>query len=143
MPRISRDENFIEIAKIVAKRSPCLSRQVGAVIVNNNRIISTGYNGPPAGHVHCSECLRKISGADLDTCPAIHAEMNALSFKYAIGAVVGGTIYCTDEPCINCTKLIIANGIIRIVYLKPYPLNDNGKKLIEDNNIIKERYAYK
>lgn len=144
MTRISRKEYFMEIAKLVAKRSPCLSRQVGAVITYKNRVISTGYNGVLPGNKHCVSCKRNEVGKDLHQCLAIHAEANAI-----LEAIKNGfdlekpeiTMYCTVEPCIECTKLIAWHGISNIIYLTPYRTSDNMEKLISENGIEKEQYG--
>lgn len=126
--RPSWDEYFMEIAETIKKRSTCLRRQVGAVIVKDNRILTTGYNGVPPKMRHCDEvgCLRKElnipSGQRHELCRALHAEQNAIvqAAKYGI-SIEGSTIYITNQPCIICAKLIIASGIKRIVYSGDYP----------------------
>ncbi len=143
MKRISRDECFMGIAKLVAKRSPCLSRQVGSVITYKNRIISTGYNGTLPGNIHCTKCSRKESGKDLDSCPAIHSESNALieALRNSTGIDMGHCkIYVTLEPCMNCIKLIARSGIKHIIYLESYLTPDRCNDIIKENNILKERY---
>ncbi|SEF38974.1 dCMP deaminase [Caloramator fervidus] len=126
--RPSWDEYFMEIAETVKKRSTCLRRQVGAIIVKDNRILTTGYNGVPPKMKHCDEvgCLRQKlnipSGQRHELCRALHAEQNAIVqvAKYGI-SIEGATIYITHQPCIICAKLIIASGIKRIVYKGEYP----------------------
>jgi len=126
--RPSWDEYFMEIAETVKKRSTCLRRQVGAIIVKDNRILTTGYNGVPPKMKHCDEvgCLRQKlnipSGQRHELCRALHAEQNAIvqAAKYGI-SIEGATIYITHQPCIICAKLIIASGIKRIVYKGEYP----------------------
>ncbi|CCC58012.1 MULTISPECIES: deoxycytidylate deaminase [Caloramator] len=126
--RPSWDEYFMEIAETIKKRSTCLRRQVGAVIVKDNRILTTGYNGVPPKMRHCDEvgCLRRElnipSGQRHELCRALHAEQNAIvqAAKYGI-SIEGSTIYITNQPCIICAKLIIASGIKRIVYSGDYP----------------------
>jgi len=136
--RITQTKYYIEITKLVAKRSPCLSRQVGAVITKNDRIISTGYNGPLSKFPHCTKCKRKESGKDLENCPALHAEVNALMYA----SDKGDTIYCTTRPCINCLKLIIASGIKNIIYLEKYLSTEVRKELISQGNINERQYTY-
>lgn len=126
--RPSWDEYFMEIAELVAKRSTCLRRQIGAVIVKDRRILTTGYNGAPAGLPHCSEvgCLReelKIpSGERHELCRAIHAEQNAIiQAAYHGISLKGGTCYTTCEPCSLCAKMLINAGILRVVYQGNYP----------------------
>ena len=122
------DEYFLEIANVAKKRSTCLRRQVGAVIVKDKRILSTGYNGVPTGIRHCAEvgCLRdklKIpSGERHELCRGSHAEQNAIvnAANFGIG-LKGSTIYINTQPCILCTKMMINAGIVRIVYQEGYP----------------------
>ena len=128
MERPSWEEYFMDIAKLVAKRSTCLRRQVGAVIVKDKNILATGYNGTPSGITHCSEtgCLReqlKIpSGERHELCRGLHAEQNVIvqAAKHGIN-IDGSTLYCTNSPCIICSKMIINAGIKEIVYLEGYP----------------------
>lgn len=128
MSRPSWDEYFLSIAQLVASRSTCLRRKVGALIVKDQRILATGYNGAPAGLKHCAEvgCLRDRlgipSGERQEICRGIHAEQNALLQATTSGVDVrGSTIYCTIQPCILCAKLIIGAGITRVVIGEDYP----------------------
>ncbi len=112
----------------MAQRSTCLRRSVGAVIVKDKRIITTGYNGAPAGLKHCAEvgCLRKklkvAPGQRHELCRGIHAEQNAIIQASNFGLnVAGATIYTTHQPCFICTKMIINAKIREIVTKKPYP----------------------
>ena len=130
--RPSIDEYFIEIASIVAKRSTCLRHHVGAVLVRDNRILTTGYNGAPAGLAHCLDigCIRIEEGIPSGTrhekCRAVHAEQNAIIQAALHGVETSGsTIYCTHQPCILCTKMIINAGIRRVVYTNAYPDPDS------------------
>ncbi|MHB1653176.1 MAG: deoxycytidylate deaminase [Desulfitobacteriaceae bacterium] len=126
--RPSWNSYFMQLAQVVASRSTCLRRQVGAVIVKDKQILSTGYNGSPTGLKHCGEtgCLRETlqipSGERTEICRAVHAEQNALvqAAKHGV-AIFGADIYTTLEPCVLCTKLIINSGIRRVIYAKPYP----------------------
>jgi len=122
------DNYFMAIASVVATRSTCLRRKVGAVIVRDRQIISTGYNGAPKGVTHCAEagCLREKlgipSGERHEICRGAHAEINAIAQAAATGSTTaGGDIYCTHEPCSFCTKAMINAGIRRILYVFPYP----------------------
>jgi len=122
------DEYFLKMAKLVAERSTCLRRKVGAVAVKDKRILATGYNGAPSGLAHCIDigCLReklKIpSGQRQELCRAIHAEQNVI-----IQAVLhnvdlkGATLYVTNQPCVTCSKMLISCGIKEIVILDGYP----------------------
>jgi len=118
----------MKIAELVAERSTCLRRKVGAVLVQDRRILATGYNGAPKGLAHCEEvgCLReklKIkAGERIEICRGVHAEQNALVQAASFGIKVGNsTLYCTHQPCITCTKLLINAGITGIYAKKPYP----------------------
>ena len=147
--RIDFDTYFMEIAKIVAMRSGCLRRSVGAVIVSpDKRIIATGYNSAPIGVQECCDkgcCMRESSptGSNLDTCFAIHAEENALlqCSKYGISCN-NSTIYVTTSPCIFCLKAIINSGIKEVVYLEEYnsPL---AKDLAKESGIVVRKYGVK
>lgn len=122
------DEYFIGIAKLVAKRSTCLRRQVGALIVKDRRILATGYNGTPSGIKHCSEtgCLReklKIpSGERHELCRGLHAEQNALLQAALYGiSVKDSSFYITNQPCIICAKMLINAGVKEVVISDGYP----------------------
>lgn len=128
MKRPDWDQYFMEIAAVVSKRSTCLRRQVGALIVKNRQIVATGYNGSPVNMAHCEEtgCLREQlqvpSGQNHELCRGIHAEQNAVvQAAYHGVSVQGGTLYCTHQPCVVCTKILLNAGISRIVYANPYP----------------------
>jgi dCMP deaminase len=126
-PRLSWDEYFMKMAFLVAERSTCLRRHVGALIAKDERIVSTGYNGAVAGVTHCSEigCIRdKLqikSGEHQETCNAIHAEQNAI-IQSAIygGQISGSTLYCTHSPCIICAKMIANAKIKRVICCHTY-----------------------
>jgi dCMP deaminase len=142
--RPSWDEYFVEIARQVATRSTCLRRSVGALIVRDKRILSTGYNGAPRGVAHCDEtgCLRaKLgipSGQRQEICRGLHAEQNAIIQAALHGvSVEGGSIYVTHQPCITCAKMIINSGLVRVVCANSYPdefsrgmLDEAGVELI-------------
>ena len=126
--RPSWDEYFMDIARHVASRSTCLRRHVGAIVVKNRRILSTGYNGAPTGLPHCDEtgCLREElgipSGERQEICRGLHAEQNAIVQAALHGAAIeGGSIYCTDQPSITCEKMIFNTGILRVVCAEDYP----------------------
>ena len=127
--RPSWDEYFMDMAVLTAKRSTCLRRQVGAVIVKDKHIIATGYNGAPRGVPHCDEkggCLRQQlnvpSGERHELSRALHAEQNAIIQAATLGqSIEGGTIYVTNQPCVICAKMIINAGIRRIVVKEGYP----------------------
>lgn len=135
------DEYFLGIASLVAKRSTCLRRNVGAVLVKDKRILTTGYNGAPSGLKHCEDigCLRdklKIpSGQRHELCRALHAEMNAIlqAAQYGIG-VQGSVMYCTNQPCVICAKMIVNSGIKKIVIHSNYP-DKLAKKIFSEAKI--------
>jgi dCMP deaminase len=137
------DENFMNIAKEIAGASNCVSKKVGAIIVKDGRIISTGYNGTPKGYMHCSthwEGEYTDKHHEWSKMYEIHAEMNAILWAAKEGTSIdGATIYCTLEPCSECSKNLIQSGIRKIVYLKGYEYNETGKinKFLEDCNIEK------
>ena len=122
------DEYFMEMAEVARKRSTCLRRAVGAIIVKDNRILATGYNGVPSGIEHCSvrgcqrEALHVPSGERHELCRGIHAEQNAIVQAAYLGVSIdNATLYCTNQPCILCAKMIINAGIKRIVIKEGYP----------------------
>jgi dCMP deaminase len=126
--RKSWDDYFMSIAQLVAQRSTCLRRHVGAVIVKNKRILATGYNGAPSGIAHCSErgCIRqqlKIpAGERHEICRGTHAEQNAIIQAATFGVNISeAVIYTTHQPCFICTKMIINAHISRIIYCDEYP----------------------
>ena len=129
MDRPNWTEYFMEMAILTAKRSTCLRRQVGAVIVKDKHIIATGYNGAPKGLAHCEElggCIREKlkvpSGQRHELCRALHAEQNAIIQAATLGqSVEGATIYITHQPCIICSKMIINAGIKEIIVKDGYP----------------------
>ncbi len=137
--RISWDEYFMEMAELTAKRSTCLRRHVGAVIVKDRHVIATGYNGSPRGLSHCGErggCLREQlqipSGQRHELCRAVHAEQNAIIQAATLGqSVEGGSIYITNQPCVVCAKMIINAGISRIVVRDGYP-DELAREILEE-----------
>ncbi len=128
MARPSWDEYFMNLAHLAATRSTCVRRQVGAVIVKDRMVLSTGYNDTPRGLRNCGDggCSRCRSdapaGTGLEACLCLHAEQNAIvQAAYHGVALAGATIYCTHQPCLTCAKLIVNAGLVRIVYEHPYP----------------------
>jgi dCMP deaminase len=134
--RPSWDEYFMAIAAEVSRRSTCLRRHVGAVLVVDRRLLATGYNGAPAGVPHCQEvgCLRQQmkvpSGQRHELCRGLHAEQNAIiqAAKHGV-RIDGATLYTTHHPCSMCAKMAINAGIGRIVCHEDYP-DDLGKTLL-------------
>lgn len=128
----------MEIAAVVAKRSNCCRRNVGAVIMKDNHILSTGYNGTPRGVKNCFDggCPRcngtAESGTRLDECLCTHAEQNAICQAAFYGSsIAGGTIYITISPCLTCAKLIINAGLKEVVYGGDYAFLDTVKKMFK------------
>lgn len=128
------DKNFMNVAEEISKASNCVSRHVGAVIVLDGRILSTGYNGTPKGFKNCSEHWNSEytkDHHDWSLIHEIHAEMNAIIWAARKGiSIEGGTLYCTTEPCSECSKNLIASGIKRIVWRDKYPYNDENDEAI-------------
>ncbi len=128
LERPSWDEYFLNISKLVATRSTCLRRKVGAVVVKDKQVLATGYNGAPTGIIHCSEvgCMREElcvpSGERHELCRALHAEQNAFLQAARHGVSLGGSVlYVTVQPCSICAKMIINVGIKKIVIEGDYP----------------------
>lgn len=151
------DKTFIEITEKFAEQSTCVKRKVGAVLVKDLRILSTGYNGTPSGFCNCNTVFRDmdektgkinlnkgiicvgkpqfITHHDFAERYEIHAEQNCLSFAAKNGVSTDGcTLYITTAPCVNCAKIIIASGIKNVIYKEIYK-NDFGIKLLEEANI--------
>ena len=135
------DEYFMEIAEVIKKRSTCLRRQVGAVIVKDKRILATGYNGVPSGIEHCAErgCLRDRlgvpSGERHEPSRGIHAEQNAIVQAAYLGVSIdNSTLYCTNQPCILCAKMLINAGVKRIVVRDGYP-DEAAAEMLEEADL--------
>ena len=138
MSRPTWEEYFMEITRLVAKRATCLRRQVGAVLVMDKRLLATGYNGAPSGLAHCLEvgCLREKnnipSGERHELCRGIHAEQNAIIQAAFHGVrIQGATLYCTNLPCVICTKMLINAGIKEIIYESGYADDLTREMLLE------------
>ncbi|MEA2014546.1 MAG: cytidine/deoxycytidylate deaminase family protein [Thermodesulfobacteriota bacterium] len=141
MGRPSWDQYFMDIVEFVSRRSTCLRRKVGAVLVRDKRMLATGYNGPPTGISHCIEvgCLRdKLnipSGERHELCRGLHAEQNAIIQAAFHGvSTKGATIYCTNHPCIICSKMIINSGITSIIYKDDYN-DDLAEEMLREAGI--------
>lgn len=146
MQRPSWDEYFMEITHLVAKRSTCLRRQVGAVIVKDKNILATGYNGAPSGVAHCLDvgCLREKlqipSGERHELCRGLHAEQNAIIQAAKHGTNIDdSTLYCTTMPCIICSKMIINAGVRRIVYEEGYS-DSLAEEMIRESGVVVEKF---
>ena len=147
--RPSYDEYFMEMAYVVSKRSTCLRRKVGALLVKNKHILSTGYNGAPKGLKHCSEvgCLRENmvipSGERHELCRGLHAEQNAIIQAAVFGVSIKDSIlYCTNTPCVVCVKMLINAGVKEIIYSGDYP-DSLAKKMLSESSIIIRNYNNK
>ena len=143
--RPSWDEYFMKITKDVSQRSTCLKRKVGAIIVKDFRVLSTGYNGAPKNIKHCSVagCLRKKlrvpSGQRHELCRGLHAEQNAIIQAAWHGVKIeGSTMYATYQPCIICVKMMINAGIKRLVYEGKYP-DKLALQMLKESEIKVER----
>ncbi len=140
------DKNFLNIAAEIASASKCVSKQVGAVIVKDGRILSTGYNGTPAGFQNCCDYWDNEYTSEhheWSKTYEIHAEMNAIIWAAREGiSIKGATIYVTLEPCSECSKNVIASGIKRIVYAKSYEHTHSEviSKFIKDNGVSIEKF---
>ena len=146
MARPSWDEYFMSLARLAATRSTCLRRHVGAVIVKDRMLLSTGYNDTPRGLRNCGDggCARCASdaaaGTGLDTCLCLHAEQNAIiQAAYHGVAIAGGAIYCTHQPCLTCAKMVVNAGLVRIVYAAPYP-DPVAEQLLQDASVELVRF---
>ncbi len=131
----------MEIARLVASRSTCLRRQVGALLVKDKNILTTGYNGTPSGISHCGDtgCLREAqnipSGQRHELCRGLHAEQNAIiqAAKHGVN-ISGATLYCTNSPCVICSKMIINAGIEKVRYLEGYP-DELSRQMLQEAGI--------
>jgi dCMP deaminase len=128
LKRPSWDSYFLEIASVIAGRSTCLRRKVGAILVKDKRLLTTGYNGAPAGLKHCLEigCLRQVknipSGERHELCRGLHAEQNAIIQAALHGvSIKGADLYCTHHPCSLCSKMLINSGVEKVILKEGYP----------------------
>ncbi|OWZ84593.1 deoxycytidylate deaminase [Natranaerobius trueperi] len=141
------DTYFMEIASTVKKRSTCLRRQVGAVLVKDRRILATGYNGAPQNVSHCSEtgCLREQlqvpSGQRHEICRGLHAEQNAIIQAALHGiSTLNSVLYTTDHPCSSCAKIAINAGVKEIVTDRDYP-DQLSQDILQEAGINIRRYS--
>lgn len=146
MNRPNWDDYFMQITELVKTRSTCLRRQVGAVLVVDNRIIATGYNGAPNNCSHCEDigCVREQqnipSGKRVELCRAVHGEENALiQAAYSGVSTKNATMYVTTQPCIFCAKSMINAGIRRIVYKGDYP-DKLSLDMLKETDIVVQKY---
>lgn len=141
MERPDWDSYFLLIAAVVASRSTCLRRRVGAVLVRDRQILSTGYNGAPKNIVHCDEagCLRAElnipPGERHEICRGSHAEINAIAQAAAAGTATRGSwLYCTHEPCVYCAKALINAGCERVIFINPYP-DAFARRILQESGV--------
>ena len=144
------DHRFMQMARVIAGWTSCYmeGRSIGAVIVKDKRIMTTGYNGAPAGLKTCKErgeCLRRKmnipSGTRAEVCYAIHAEQNAIIQAAKLGiSIDGATLYCTHQPCSVCAKMIVNAGIRRVIYQEGYP-DSFSLEIFGEAGVLLERYS--
>ncbi|MBI0584808.1 MAG: cytidine/deoxycytidylate deaminase family protein [Methanomassiliicoccus sp.] len=146
MDRPDNDAYFMSMAELVATRSTCLRRNVGAVVVKEKRVLTTGYNGAPKGLRHCAEvgCVRLQehieSGTRHELCRGVHAEQNAVIQAAYFGvSIKESTIYTTAFPCVMCAKILVNAGIREIVYKDDY-IDDLSGKVLEESGVIVRKY---
>ncbi|NPA74786.1 MAG: cytidine deaminase [Euryarchaeota archaeon] len=145
--RPSWDEYFMRLAYLVATRSTCTRRHVGAVIVKDKRVLATGYNGPPRGLAHCDKtgCIREElnipSGERHELCRGLHAEQNAIIQAAVYGvSIKDAVIYVTNHPCVVCAKMLINAQIKEIIYAEGYP-DDLAKLMLMESGIKVRKYS--
>lgn len=146
MARPDNDTYFMRMADLVATRSTCLRRQVGAVVVKEKRVLTTGYNGAPKGLKHCAEvgCVRMQnnieSGTRHELCRGVHAEQNAVIQAAYFGASIkDATIYTTTYPCAMCTKILVNAGIREVVYKDDY-VDPLSREIMEESGVVVRRH---
>lgn len=141
------DLYFMTVTRVVSTRSTCLRRRVGAILVKDNRILTTGYNGAPSGLAHCLDigCLREKqgirSGERHELCRGLHAEQNAVLQAAVYGvSIAGATLYTTHQPCVLCAKMLVQAGIERVVFGGDYP-DALAQNILSEAGIRMERYT--
>jgi dCMP deaminase len=146
MSRPDNDTYFMRMAELVSTRSTCLRRNVGAVVVKEKRVLTTGYNGAPKGLRHCAEvgCVRlenKIeSGTRHELCRGVHAEQNAVIQAAYFGvSIKDSTIYTTNFPCVMCAKILVNAGIKEIVYKDDY-VDELSRNVLEESKVLVRLY---
>ena len=131
---------LMEMARLLAKRSTCTRRQVGALAAIEGRVLATGYNGVPSGQTHCIDRGYCITGKDGGCRDSVHAEANLVAFAAKHGiALRGATVYTTCAPCIDCAKLLINAGIAQVVYGEPYR-DSRGLAFLESSGVVVQWY---
>jgi len=146
MTRPDNDTYFMRMADLVATRSTCLRRQVGAVLVKEKRVLTTGYNGAPKGLRHCAEvgCVRLQnnieSGTRHELCRGVHAEQNAVIQAAYFGvSIKDAIIYTTNFPCSVCAKILVNAGIVEVVYRDDY-VDPLSKEILSESKVLVRRY---
>lgn len=141
MERPDWDEYFMEMAELAARRATCLRRKVGAVLVKNKKVLATGYNGAPMDIEHCETtgCLREEmqvpSGERHEICRGVHAEQNLVAQAAIHGVKTEDSIvYCTHQPCIICTKILINAGVKKIYFKNSYS-DEFAENLLKQSNV--------
>ncbi len=144
------DDRMMEMATLVSTWASCFqpNRKIGAVIVRDKRMITTGYNGASSGITSCvekGECIRQKlsipSGTRHEVCFAVHAEQNAIIQAAKLGVSIdGATLYCTHQPCSICAKMIINSGIVRVVFEHGYP-DDFSIQMFTEAGVIVDKYT--
>ena len=150
MYRIDKENYYLDIAETVLERGTCLRRNYGAIIVNNDQIVSTGYVGAPRGRKNCIDlghCVREANnvprGERYELCRSVHAEQNAIISAASMGnAIEDGTIYITHQPCVICAKMIVNAGIKRIVVREGYP-DELAMEILDEAGLTVERLGEK
>lgn len=137
--RITRTQLYLQIAGLIALRGTCDRAQVGCVITQNNRIVSTGYNGPLPGQSPCAEVCDTTCSCER----AVHAEANAVASAAKEGiSLNGATLYCNYSPCTKCAELIIQSGITTVIYEKLYHSSSKALALLKDANVATAEIYY-
>lgn len=136
------DEYFLDMARLAATRATCPRRRVGAVLVRDQRVLATGYNGSIRGAAHCDEvgCLIVIKDGRESCERTVHAELNAI-LQCALNGVssMGATMYCTDFPCVSCAKAVVQSGVRRLVYVTDYP-DRNSMAILDSGGVQVEKH---
>ena len=138
---------FMDMARLASRRSSCHRRAVGAVVVKNKQVLTTGYNGNPPDFEHCATmgCIREMlnvpSGAHHELCTGLHAEQNAIIQAAVTGvSLAGATLYTTTFPCVTCAKMIMAARIAEVVYDEGYP-DELGRFMLARSNVVVRRHG--
>jgi dCMP deaminase len=142
--KINKIKFYLNLAKEVATESTCPRAQVGSVLVNDDRVISLGYNGAPRGIPHCKEdgCWLRRKGNKLSCALAVHSEINAvINAAYGGASTKNSMLFCTHKPCIDCTKLLINAGVGQVFYINHYA-DKLADKLVSYNRITLVRMSY-